>query len=191
MLYQAAPGEDCSEQLERGRIVQFARCPIDLPTAAEQEFLRNGLAAHLKRKNVSYYPDADRVSGLQASEGAAARVRQILRAHSARVREFLQRSMPEFTAGWRIGTSSYRPLEEKGRDLSTHASNELVHVDAGAYGATPGDRILRFFVNLNPSRDRVWITKGTFRELFAEHRKSAGIEVGDLRPNPAERILGG
>jgi hypothetical protein len=191
MLYQAAPGEDCSEALERGRIVQFARCPIDLPTAGEQEFLRDGLSAQLKRKNVSYYPEADRVTGLNASDGAVERVRQILQAHSARVREFLRRSMPQFTAGWRVGTSSCRPLEEKGRHLSPHASNELVHVDAGAYGATHGDRILRFFVNLNPVSDRVWVSKGTFAELLGRHGAEAGIASGDLEAALPERAYRG
>jgi hypothetical protein len=95
--------------------------------------------------------------------------------------------MPGFTRGWDPGTSSFRPLEEKGRGLSSHASNELVHVDAGAYGATHGDRILRFFVNLNPSRDRVWISKGTFAELFARHGAEAGVHAGALDPTPLGR----
>ncbi len=99
--------------------------------------------------------------------------------------------VPQFTAGWRIGTSSYRPLEEKGRDLSAHASNERVHVDAGAYGATHGDRILRFFVNLNPSSDRVWISKGTFADLLGRHGAEAGIASGDLEAALPERAYRG
>ena len=182
---------DLAGALERGEIVRFSGAPIALPSADDQEFLRTALAPFLARKNVSLYPEANRLTGLEAPPEVKERARRILAGHSARVRTFLTSAMPAFTRGMRVGTSSFRPLEEEGRDLSRHASNELVHVDAGAYGATHGDRILRFFINLNPSRDRVWITKGTFRELFAEHRKSAGIEVGDLRPNPAERMLGG
>lgn len=74
-----------------------------------------------------------------------------------------------------MGTCSFRPIEERGRNLKPHASNELVHIDAGAYGATNGDRILRFFVNLNPDRDRVWATKGAFPELFDKYGAQAGI----------------
>src|SRR5437762_631724 len=109
MLHLATPGEDCSDALEQGRIVQFKECPVALPGPADQDFLRGGLAPFLRRKNVSYYPEADRVSGLRAQAEVAERARAILRRHSAAVRDFLQRSMPEFTAGWRIGTSSYRP----------------------------------------------------------------------------------
>jgi hypothetical protein len=182
---------DFGGALERGEIVRFSRAPIALPPDDDQDFLRTALAPFLKRKNVSLYPEADRLTGLEAPREVQERARRILAAHSAKVRAFLAAAMPGFTLGMRVGTSSFRPLEEEGRSLSRHASNELVHVDAGAYGATHGDRILRFFVNLNPSRDREWITKGTFRELFAQHHRAARIAVGDLRPNRAERILGG
>ena len=66
-------------------------------------------------------------------------------------------------------------MQEMGRNLKPHASNELLHIDAGAYGATNGDRILRFFVNVNPSEDRVWGTKGTFPVLYVKYASPAGI----------------
>ncbi|MCA1825373.1 MAG: Kdo hydroxylase family protein [Myxococcales bacterium] len=175
------------EELEKGAILQFSRAPVELPSAEDQQFLREGLAPYLRRKNVSWYPRAGKLTGLQAPAGVAARARRILREHSLRVGEFLRRSMPEFTRDWEPGTSSFRPLEERGRGLSSHASNELVHVDAGAYGATHGDRILRFFVNLNPTRDRVWISRGSFGELWKSFGAEAGVPAGALEPTVAER----
>src|SRR5260370_39158447 len=97
--------------------------------------------------------------------------------------------MPGFTRDWVPGTSSFRPVEEQGRGLSPHASNELIHVDAGAYGATHGDRILRFFINLNPSTERVWLSKGTFPELWRKHGAEAGVRAGDLEPALPERAF--
>jgi len=188
MWHIASSGEDWAEILERGRIVWFARCPVALPEASDQEFLRQALARFLKRKNVSYYPEANRLTGLEAPPEVTGRARRVLREHSQRVREFLKAAMPSFTAGWEVGTSSYRPLEERGRGLSAHASNELVHVDAGAYGATHGDRILRFFINLNPSTERVWMSKGTFSELWRKHGAEAGVHAGDLEPALPERL---
>jgi len=44
-----------------------------------------------------------------------------------------------------------------------------VHIDAGAYGATNGARILRFFVNIHPDRNRVWGTKGSFNAIMGRH----------------------
>jgi hypothetical protein len=194
MLYEAQPsesGDRWSDALERGRIVRFARCPVDLPCDEDQEFLRGSIGVHLRRKNVSYYPDADRVCGLRAPREVLDRTRRILRDHSRRVSDLLRRSMPELTRGWRSGTCSYRPLEEHGRALPPHASNELVHVDAGACGATHGDRILRFFVNLNPERERVWLSKGTFAELWRKHGADAGVPAGDLEPVLPERMYAG
>src|SRR5690348_11677363 len=97
MLYEAKPGEDgqaWSDALENGRIVRFARCPIELPSAPDQEFLRAQLAPWLRGKNVSFYPDADRVVGLKAPRDIVERTRGILRAHARRVRDFLSSAMP-------------------------------------------------------------------------------------------------
>jgi hypothetical protein len=189
MLVEASPSAELAAALEKGHIVQFARCPFPLPDAEEQEFLREGLAGYLRKKNVSYYPGAGELTGLRAPAGVAARARSILAAHGQRVRSFLESAMPDFTRGWQPGTSSFRPVEEEGRGLSAHASNELVHIDAGAYGATHGDRILRFFVNLNPSRSRVWISKGSFAELWRKHAAEARMPSGSLTPALPERAF--
>ena len=186
MLHEAQAAQSWADALEDGHIVRFARCPIALPDEEEQRFLREGLAPHLRKKNVSFYPAADKLTGLDAPPEVIRRAHGILAGHSQRVRAFLERSMPELTRGWTVGTSSFRPMEEKGRGLSAHASNELIHVDAGAYGATHGDRILRFFVNLNPDRDRVWISKGTFAELWRRHAREAGVASGALQPYGGE-----
>jgi hypothetical protein len=188
MLHDAERGE-WADALERGQIVHFARCPILLPEPEDQDFLRQGLAPFLRKKNVSYYPGPDRLTGLQAPASIAERARRILQEHSRRLQEFLLDAMPHFLRGWTPGTSSFRPMEEQGRGLSPHASNELIHVDAGAYGATHGDRILRFFVNLNPARERVWISQGTFDQLLREHATEAGIATGGLEPRAPERAL--
>jgi hypothetical protein len=190
MLHEADRG-GWADALERGRIVHFAKCPIALPPPDDQAFLRDGLLRWLRRKNVSFYPDADKLAGMQAPPSVRERARRILREHSLRVRELLRREMPDFTRGWTPGTSSFRPMEERGRGLSAHASNELIHVDAGAYGATHGDRILRFFVNLNPSRERVWLSKGTFDDLFRQHATEARLQRGSLEPALPERVLSG
>ncbi len=178
-----ADPEAVRDALEANRIVYFPACPLPLPPEATLDFLRRELPSRLKLKNVSYHPEADKVSGLEADAATAARVTEVLRSHLAEVRSFLRRVTGDLTEGARVGTCSFRPIEEKGRNLKPHASNELVHVDAGAYGATNGDRILRFFVNVNPSRDRVWATKGDFETMIARHGARAGLvdEAGRLR----------
>src|SRR5207244_3750945 len=188
MLHEADRG-GWAEALERGRIVHFTRCPLALPSPDDQDFLREGLALYLRRKNISYYPDAEKLAGLRAPASVLDRARRVLRDHSGRVRDFLQGGMPGFTRAWSPGTPSFRPMEEQGRALSPHASNELIHIDAGAYGATHGDRILRFFVNLNPSRDRVWLSKGSFEELWRKHGAEARVASGGLSAALPERAF--
>lgn len=170
-----AARNEIGDALERGNIIKFAPCPVELPPAEALAALRDTLPQQLKRKNVSYHPEADRVTGLDEQSPIRELAHRALSQHRERVTEFLNSVMPALAANMRAGTCSFRPLEERGRNLKPHASNELVHIDAGAYGATNGDRILRFFVNVNPSVDRVWKSKGRFPELFAEYAHAAGL----------------
>ncbi len=178
-----------AERLEACEIVTFDRCPHELPSEPDLQWLRDELPAALGRKNVSYYPEGDRLVGVGPQ--LAERTRAILKAHSARVQAYLRQALGSFSDGWRVGTSSFRPLQERGRDLSAHASNELIHVDAGAYGATHGDRVLRFFTNIHPREDRVWVTKGDFRELLGRYGQQAGVVGGSLNEGPLDKAFSG
>ncbi|HTW36954.1 MAG TPA: Kdo hydroxylase family protein [Steroidobacteraceae bacterium] len=176
-----AGAERISRLLETNHILYFPRCPIALPDAATLRFLRSELPSKLRLKNVSYHPEADRLTGLDADEGTRARVTGVLREHLGHVTAFLRQVAPHLAAGWTIGTCSFRPIQERGRNLKAHASNELVHIDAGAYGATHGDRILRFFANVNEGEDRVWASKGSITDLLDRHGASAGLLGSDGR----------
>jgi len=169
------PPDALSDELENGRIVCFPDCPIDLPSPDDLEFMRQEMPKHLASKNISFHPEAGKIIGIKGDRAVVERTERILKEHNRRVQAFLTRMMPTLTRGWQVGTASFRPLQEKGRDLPAHASNELVHVDAGAYGATHGDGIIRFFVNVNPSEDRVWVTKGSFSDLYKRYGDVAGV----------------
>jgi hypothetical protein len=164
-----------SDELEKGRIVVFPTCPIELPSPEDLEFMRQEMPKHLASKNISFHPEADKIIGIKGEPEVIERTQRILKAHNGRVQAFLTHMMPTLTRDWQVGTASFRPMQEKGRDLPAHASNELVHVDAGAYGATHGDGIIRFFVNVNPTEDRVWMTKGAFSELYKRYGDEAGV----------------
>ena len=179
--------QEFSAALERGQIVHFPECPFELPAASDLERLRRELPQQLELKNVSYHPETDQVHGLDGSADLTALARRVLTEHSTRLQVFLEQAVPTLTPGWRVGTCSFRPMQEKGRDLKSHASNELVHIDAGAYGATNGDRIFRFFVNVNPNEDRVWVTKGAFPELFSKYGEAAGITSGKRSSQSLEK----
>jgi hypothetical protein len=166
---------ELSDALELGNIVFFPSSPIPLPSPSDLDFLRRDLPPQLRRKNLSYHPEVDRVVGLGRSTASSQRAGAILRHHTTLVREFLERVIPSLAWGWSVGTSSFRPFQEKGRALSPHASNERVHIDAGAYGATHGNRILRFFMNAHETEPRVWISKGGFRDVYRRYGGAAGV----------------
>ncbi len=167
--------------LEANRIVYFPRCPFPLPDAAALRHLRVELPSRLKLKNISYHSDSGRVSGLEADEATVERTRSVLREHWASLASFLRQVMPHLLLDSTVGKCSFRPIQERGRKLKPHASNELVHIDAGAYGATNGDRILRFFVNVNEREDRVWASKGSIQDVLQRHGVAAGLFDGSGR----------
>jgi hypothetical protein len=164
----ATPSE-IEHAMEHAEVVFFDRCPLELPSDADLEFMRDGLPRELQVKNISYHPESDSIPRFEAAPEVKNRIEQILRTHGRRVEDFLRRSCPDYAPGWMLGTTSFRSIEEQGRKLKPRSSNELVHIDAGAYGATNGARILRFFVNIHPTRDRVWGTKGSFRSIMGRH----------------------
>jgi hypothetical protein len=167
---QASPAE-IQDAMERAEVVFFDRCPVELPSEADLDFMREGLPRELQAKNISYHPESDNIPRFEAAPDVKDRIERILRTHGQRVEAFLRRSCPDYVPGWTLGTTSFRSIEELGRNLPPRSSNELVHIDAGAYGATNGARILRFFVNIHPARDRVWGTKGSFNALMSRHRE--------------------
>lgn len=178
-----------SDALEQGNIVYFPDCPIPLASAEDLEFMRERMPELLKLKNISYHPESDKVYGIEGDQQEVERARRILSDHKKQVEAFLNKIAPHFTREWLVGTSTYRPLEEKGRNLSAHASNELVHVDAGAYGATHGDRVFRFFVNVNgENKDRVWASKGPFHEIYRRYGAAAGIAKPTIRESWSNRF---
>lgn len=182
------------DALEQGKIVYFPESPVPFPGEDDLRFLREEIVPHLREKNLSYHPEAGRVLGLARRSEHARRAHRILKAHAGDVQDFLSQALPGLSRDGRAGTSSFRPFQERGRDLPLRASNERVHFDARAYGATKGDRILRFFMNAHPSEDRLWISKGVFPDVYRRYGARAGIAPPegrghDLAMGRGDRLL--
>ena len=90
---------------------------------------------------------------------------EIMRKYATEVREFVDAFLAPYAGHLQMDYASFRPLEEKGRDLSLHKRNDLLHVDAFPSRPTRGARILRVFTNVNPLKDRVWVVAQRFPEL--------------------------
>ena len=194
--FNDASPREIQDAMERAEVVFFDRSPVELPSEADLAFMREGLPHELKVKNISYHPESDSIPRFEAAPDVKERIERILRRHGQRVEQFLRRSCPDFVPGWTLGTTSFRSIEEQGRKLRARSSNELVHIDAGAYGATDGARILRFFVNIHPTRDRVWGTKGSFNAIMSRHPEllaAAGRGKARVRVDkgPLDRLYSG
>jgi len=154
-------------QLEEGKIVYFAQSPFDLP-AGDREFLLGVKQTTAKiHKNIAYRPQVDRLTGLtEVTPADAERARAIMASFSRRVTRFLSEFLAPYASTWRLDFASFRPVEERGRDLRKRARNDLLHVDSFATRPTSGDRILRVFLNINPTEPRRWVTTDTFDVLL-------------------------
>ena len=164
-------------QLELGDILFFPQLPYDFPEA-DREFLRSqkqsGLRVH---KNISYRPKTDFLRGAAADDAeGAGRLHEIMRNFSRNIVNLVDRFLSPYAGKRQLDFASYRPLEEKGRDLSHHKRNDLMHVDAFPTRPTNGGRILRVFTNINPAGNRVWEITEPFEPLATKLAASAGLE---------------
>src|SRR5258706_6211850 len=98
-----------------------------------------------------------------------------MRNYSTEVVQFLSRLLAPYADHWALDFASFRPEEEKGRDLPLHKRNDLLHVDAFPTRPTQGGRILRCFTNINPDQPRVWLTTDRLPVLAENFAKEAGL----------------
>jgi hypothetical protein len=178
----------CGE-LEAGNILYFTQTPFAISAEDREVLLGQKQSSAAFHKNVAYRPSEDRVTGLDKSESAEAeRLRVILRNYSQSAAEFLARLLPPYAGKWKLDYASYRPREERGRVARLHARNDLPHVDAFPTRPTNGDRILRLFTNINPARNRVWITAPPFAVIAPQFAKSVGLPP-PVGKRPVPRML--
>jgi hypothetical protein len=147
-----------------------------VPEGDDLQFLleqRLGLRAH---KNISFDPLSGKLGGYrQQPAERVERLRNLLAAFSGLATSWVAGVLPGYTRAWRLDRVSFRPEEEAIRKLRLTARNDLLHVDAFPRRPTNGWRILRVFVNINPSEPRVWATSLPFAQLFERYGEKAGL----------------
>ncbi len=173
-------------RLEEGGILYFPETPVAIP-AEDLEFLLSRQQSGSKlHKNIAYKPDRGRLSGFdRGASGAqeAGRLHAIMDRYSAGVAQFLEVFLAPYGGRWRLDFASYRPIEEKGRDLPLRRRNDLLHTDAFPTRPTHGARILRFFNNINPAGTRDWAVGEPFARVvgaFAPGKLAVPRAAGPL-----------
>lgn len=167
-------------QLEAGDILFFSETPIAIPQEDLQFLIGHQQVGGAYHKNIAYRPIEDRITGFDAQDASTAeRLRTIMRRYSGDVVGFLQSFLSPYQGRWKVDYASYRPEEEQNRDLALRKRNDLLHTDAFPTRPTHGDRILRFFNNINPSRTRNWITTETF-DVLVEQMRNGKLNGGAI-----------
>lgn len=158
--------DDAIEQLESGKILLFDPLPFSL-TANEKKFLtpdciKNG------RKNISYDINTNNIKGVNSDiADAVGTVQVMMHRFASQTQSLLSRLLPSYVPAWKIGRTSFRPVEIISREpLSKHKDDRLLHVDAFPTTPVADKRILRFFTNINPHQaPRRWRTGESFTEV--------------------------
>jgi hypothetical protein len=164
------------ERLERGDILTFQPCPFTLAAGADLAFLLQQQLKSSAYKNISYNPANQGISGfVQYSPEQAERLQALMRDFSQHVSGWLADLLPGYSQAWQLDRASLRPEEEAIRKLRLTARNDLLHFDAFPSRPTRGHRILRCYVNINPTDDRVWITSDTFARVLEKYGRAVGL----------------
>jgi hypothetical protein len=161
--------------LELGDILFIPGIPFEIPHEDLEFLLQQRQSGGALHKNVAYRPNEDRVTGFaETRAGDAERIRAIMRTYSQNATRLLSVLLTPYKENWKLDFASYRPLEEHSRDLSLHKRNDLLHTDAFPSRPTNGDRIFRFFTNINPAAPRKWMTTSPFDALASQFAGTSG-----------------
>ncbi len=154
--------------LEAGGVLYFPETPLPIPAGDLEILLGQQQTGSKLHKNIAYKPKNDELTGVDAKTSPAEtvrRVHEVMRRYSKSVEWFLAQFLAPYKQRWVLDYASYRPLEEKGRDLSVRRRNDLLHTDAFPTRPTRGWRILRFFHNIHPTRTRDWVIGEAFPKV--------------------------
>lgn len=163
------PKQKYCEELEAGNILFFPKCPFEFPQAELDFLLAQKQTGSASRKNIAYKPQIDKITNfVKSSDEQQQQLLTIMRHYSERATTFLTHLLNPYSAKWTLDYASFRPFQEKGRQLRLRARNDLLHVDSFPTRPMHGSRILRFFTNINPNESRFWTTSQPFEQLAAQ-----------------------
>jgi hypothetical protein len=165
---------ELARRLESGEIITFDPCPFALPAHDDHAFL---LAQELNAgKDINYNPHTRAVAGhVIQSDAATSRLAMLMEAFSTSATSWLRTLLPAYAGAWQLDRVSLRTEEEATRTLRLTARNDLLHFDAFPSRPTQGHRILRLYVNIHPTDERIWTTSETFAKVLEKYGAAVGL----------------
>jgi len=168
-------GKYYCERLEEGETLFFEESPFVLSGEDRAFLLTVRQAGSSLYKNISYRPSQGRVRGFAKGSVDEKRLARVLGGYSQRLVRSVSLLLAPYARSWQLDFASFRPFEERGRKLPLKARNDLIHVDSFPTRPTRGNRILRVFTNLHPTRPRVWVTTDSLEVLAMQMARGAGL----------------
>ena len=140
--------------LEEGKILFAPGLRFEL-LAPEQRFLSPRYLG-AKSKNISYNTETSALGGTDCEGAEREELSAMMRRFAEQAIGLLNALAPTYAAQSKPGLTSFRPAEISGRATSWRKDDTRLHVDAFPSRPSYGKRILRLFVNVNPTAARVW-----------------------------------
>lgn len=156
------------ERLEARETLVWPTAPMPLPPPADLDFLR-GLPSSSRSGGVVWFDAHDRsIHGATDLPDALAehRLREVLSRFQADATAWLRTLLPEYADSLVAQPATFRPEEEAFRSQTLSGRNDLLHIDHFPRRPTWGSRILRAFINVHPTEDRVWMLSEPFERIL-------------------------
>ncbi|WP_413504369.1 Kdo hydroxylase family protein [Serratia grimesii] len=153
------------EALEQGKILFLPELAFSLST--EEITLLDPTLVDAKRKNISYWPERNKLSGV-AVAAQQPQVQALLGRYYQSCRQLISGLLPHYQQTLHSPTNSLRlhPVSAWRATSSWRKDDSRLHVDAFPSRPNHGERILRIFTNINPNGEhRQWRIGEPFPEL--------------------------
>jgi hypothetical protein len=160
---QLAPGmqEAAVAAIEGGGLVVLPHVTFAM-SAVERRFL-SAAWSDGRAKNVSL--DGTRLKGAQGASGDLAELAAMVTRFAQDAASLVTTLFPRYAPYVKRARTSFRPQPAVGRDVSWRKDDSRLHIDAFPSRPNRGERILRVFSNVNPTKPRVWRVGESFETM--------------------------
>lgn len=151
--------------LEQGKILFLPE--LAFPLLADEVTLLDPELVDAKRKNISYWPETEKLSGV-AIAAQQPQVQALLERYYQACRQLVTGLLPHYQQTLHSPTNSLRlhPVSAWRATSSWRKDDSRLHVDAFPSRPNLGERILRIFTNINPHGEhRQWRVGEPFPQL--------------------------
>ncbi|CAI0763884.1 Protein of uncharacterised function (DUF2843) [Serratia quinivorans] len=153
------------EALEQGKVLFLPE--LKFPLLEDEITLLDPALVDIKRKNISYWPESQKLSGV-AIAAQRPQVQALLERYYQASRQLIAGLLPHYqqTLHSPVNTLRLHPVSAWRATSSWRKDDSRLHVDAFPSRPNQGERILRIFTNINPHGEhRQWRVGEPFPQL--------------------------